>query len=400
MNIALYHPWVYLKGGAERTILELMRRSDHHWTLYTNHYDPAGTFPEFRDHEVIELERVSVRRTMRHVGSACLRVMTQRLPVKHADALMISSEGLGNLAVLRPPGVRTFCFCHTPLKVVYDPFTRHRYFTQQQPGLAMRTALGLYTQVDRLGWRRYDRVFCNSGEVASRVLNAKLAPPDRVEVLYPGVDTARFTPTGPREPFFLVAGRIARTKHVDLGIDAFLQLKAACPQATPFRLLIAGMVDEKSRPYLEELHDRAEGRRDVEFILNPSDEVLLDLYHRCYATVFTALNEDWGLVTLEGMASAKPVVAVARGGPLESIVHGETGYLCPPEPAAFAAAMARLIEDPALARRLGLAGRERSLTFSWETFVNRIDTYVATAEAHAAAPAAEPPIDPVRGLLT
>jgi glycosyltransferase involved in cell wall biosynthesis len=400
VNVALYHPWVYLKGGAERTILELMSRSEHRWTLYTNHYDPEGTFPEFRDHHVVELERVSVRRTIRDVGSACLRVITQRLPVDDVDALMISSEGLGNLAVLRPPGVRTFCFCHTPLKVVYDPFTRQRYFTQQQPGMVMRTALACYVQVDRLGWRRYERVFCNSREVAGRVLNAKLVPEEKVEVLYPGVDTARFLPAGPQEPIFLIAGRIARTKHVDLGIDAFLQLKAASPRAAHFRLLIAGMVDEKSQSYLTELRARAAGRSDVEFILNPTDEALLNLYGRCYATVFTALNEDWGLVTLEGMASAKPVIAVARGGPLESIVHGETGFLCPPEPEAFAGAMTTLVDDVDLARRLGLAGRERAASFSWETFVQRIDSYVATAEARATVPITEAPSDPLRGLLT
>ena len=97
MNVAAYYPWVYLKGGAERTLLELMRRSRHNWTLYTNRYEPDATFPEFRELPVVELERVSVRRTVKDVGRAAFTLLTQRLPFQGADALMVASEGLGNL---------------------------------------------------------------------------------------------------------------------------------------------------------------------------------------------------------------------------------------------------------------------------------------------------------------
>ncbi|MGH7861140.1 MAG: glycosyltransferase family 4 protein, partial [Candidatus Dormibacteraceae bacterium] len=181
MKIAVYHPWIYLKGGAERTLLELVCRSRHDWTLFTNHYEPENTFPEFRQLRVVELDRVSVKRNLFDVGLAALRVMAQKIPLDGMDALMVSSEGLGNLIPLRHRQIPVFCFCHTPLKVVYDPFTRARYFAQA-PGLLTRLAIGLYTRVDRLGWGRYDRVFCNSHEVASRVLNARLAPAERVEV--------------------------------------------------------------------------------------------------------------------------------------------------------------------------------------------------------------------------
>jgi alpha-1,3/alpha-1,6-mannosyltransferase len=100
------------------------------------------------------------------------------------------------------------------------------------------------------------------------------------------------------------------------------------------------------------------------------------LYRRCLATLFTALNEDWGIVVLEGMASGKPVIAVARGGPLESVLHEETGLLCPDEPGAFAGAMARLLVNPTLARQWGQRGRHHVSLFPWDSLVDPIDDYV------------------------
>ncbi len=375
MKVAVYHPWVYLKGGAERTILELAQRSRHDWTVYTNHFDREGTFPEFGDLPVVELGRVSVRRTVLHVGIAALRVLLDRIPLDGHSALMISSEGLGNLLALRALGLPVFCFCHTPLKIVYDPFTRARYLAER-PSILSRCAVQAYTAVDRLAWRNYERVFCNSHEVANRVRNAGLAPRDRLEVVHPGVDLDRFDPNGSSEPFFLLAGRIAKTKNVELGIDAFRRFKERTPGAAHFRLLIAGMVDAKSQPYYRALRARVGEADDITFVVGPSDAVLFDLYRRCYATLFTALNEDWGLVVLEAMASGKPVVSVGRGGPCESVVDGETGYLLPADPDAFASTMGRLVAQPQLVARLGAAGRRRASAFTWDVFVSRIDRYV------------------------
>lgn len=377
MNIAIYHPWVYLKGGAERTLLELMLRSRHHWTLYTNHYDPECTFPEFRDVDVVELDRVSIRRTLWHAGLAAARVLTQSIPLaEDTAALMISSEGIGNLAVLRRKRVPVFCFCHTPLKVLYDPFTRERFLNHQQPGMALRSGLSFYAWVDRWAWSRYEHIFCNSYEVACRVLTAGLAPDELVEVLHPGVDLARFDPHGPREPFFLLAGRIARTKNIELGIDAFLRLEEKHPEIRNFKLLIAGMVDEKSQAYLAEMRVRAGGNPRIEFLIDPSDTLLGELYRRCYATLCTSLNEDWGIVVLEGMASGKPVLAVDRGGPTESVLPGQTGFLCSAEADSFAAAMGKLIRDPIVAAAMGVAARQHVAKFAWDGFVARMDQYV------------------------
>lgn len=375
MKLAIYYPWVYLKGGAERLLLELLQRSRHDWTLYTNRFDAQVTFPEFKNLPVVELGRVSINRNVKDVALSAITLLFQRLPFKDADALMVCMESLGNIITLRARHVPTFCVCLTPLRVAFDPRT-HERFLASNPSFLTRLGVAAFARADRLAWRYYERVFCISEEVAARVRNARLVNEDRIEVLHPGVDLDHFAPGDSSDPFFLLPGRIMWTKNIELGIEAFKLLKARAHTPERFRLVVTGILDRKSQPYLETLRAMASAVSGVDFIPNPSDEVYKRLYQRCYGVLFTAFNEDWGLVPLEGMACAKPVIAVAQGGPLETVVHGETGFLCPPEPQAFARAMQELVEKPEMVQDMGVAGRARAAEFSWESFVTRIDDYV------------------------
>jgi hypothetical protein len=117
VNVALYYPCIYLKGGAERAIAETIARSRHDWTIYTNHFDAQSTFPEFRDFNVVMLEEVPVRRDIAAVARAGIRVALQRIDFGRHDHAVVFSEGLGNL-MARRFGVPTTCVCLTPLKVV------------------------------------------------------------------------------------------------------------------------------------------------------------------------------------------------------------------------------------------------------------------------------------------
>lgn len=61
MKIALYYPWISLKSGVERTILEIIKNSKHQYTVYTNNFDPKNTFPEFNKVKVVQLKQIPLK---------------------------------------------------------------------------------------------------------------------------------------------------------------------------------------------------------------------------------------------------------------------------------------------------------------------------------------------------
>lgn len=374
-RIAVYYPWLYLTSGAERTILEIARRSRHRITIFTNEYQPGATFPELQQMDIRLLSRVPVERSLRSVASAATRLLSQELDLSEFDGLLVVCEGLGDLVALRQRRIPVFCLCLTPLRIAFDPVYRKNYLASRNAlhRLVVRAGTVLYRGVDRIAWRRYRRIFAISEEVKTRILAGRLAPADRMRTLHPGVELSAFTPSPPTERVFFVPGRIMWTKNLELAIQAFQLFKETAPEPSTWKLVIAGIVDRKSRPYLDRLRSLASGDPSVEFRVHPSDEEMRALYAACFATLFTAFNEDWGLVLIEAMASGKPAVAVNRGGPTEIVRHEHDGLLSEPEPAAFAAAMGRLAWESGLYERLSANAPSSAARFGWDPFVDELD---------------------------
>lgn len=376
MKVALYYPWVYLKSGAERSILELTRRSRHDITIFTNHYDSIQTYPEFADHKIVELPCVPVERSFFRVMQSGLRIATQRLDLSGYDTLLVVCEGLGDMIVLRNHDKPVSCLCLTPMRPVFDEAYQRIYL--QGKGLMARLKLSLfgavYRQIDRFAWQYYRKVLCISREISRRVLIGKLAPEEKLGYAFPGIDYAKLCPTGRMEKYFLLPGRIMWTKNIELGIESFLKFRHAFPEGSEFKLIVAGLVDKKSLPYFESLQKLAGDSNGIEFVQHPDDQRLYDLYDRAYAVLFTPFNEDWGIVPLEAMAYAKPVIAVKRGGAKETVIHGENGLLAEPLPEDFAQCMAILAASSDEARRMGENGRNYVKRFDWQHFVAAVDT--------------------------
>jgi glycosyltransferase involved in cell wall biosynthesis len=377
-RVALYYPWIHLRSGVERCILELVRRSRHEYTVYASHVDYDGTFPEFRDlKRLVALHPVSVERSLGRAFHAAATIAAEKLDPSAFDALLVSSEGLGDFITLRNHAKPVLCYCHTLARPVYDPVYR-RILLEQRPGYRLPLALfrRLYHPANRRAWRHYRHVFANGSEVRRQIVSAGLSAADRVEVVHPGVDEARLHPSTASEPYFLFLSRVKWTKNVELAIRAFLEFRRMRPSADGWRLIVAGDVDRLDGAYLRSLRDLAGPDPAIEFRLDPAAAEIDRLYHRCYALVFPSLSEPWGMVPVEAMASAKPVLAVNHAGPTETVQDGVTGFLLEPRPEAFAERMAWLVEHPEDARRMGAAAAAIAQRYTWSAFVTRLDEYV------------------------
>jgi alpha-1,3/alpha-1,6-mannosyltransferase len=213
-------------------------------------------------------------------------------------------------------------------------------------------------------------------------------------VLYPGIDCARYD-AGPvasshavddaRETVLLSVNRYDPSKNLPLAIEALARLRERVPSEVfgAVRLVMAGGYDERRREQRDTLHGLERMARDrgvaehVVFLRSFSEAERLALLGRCRCVVYTPTDEHFGFVPLEAMAARRPVVAVASGGPLETIVHARTGLLCAPAPEAFADALARIVMHPEDARRMGEAGRRHvAENFSLAAFGARLEAIV------------------------
>jgi glycosyltransferase involved in cell wall biosynthesis len=192
---------------------------------------------------------------------------------------------------------------------------------------------------------------------------------------YPGVDPDVFRPgDGDRERFVLSVGEVLPTKGFDWAVRAI----AALPKPRPPLVVVSNRVYEPERRYLAEVA-RVHG---VDLLIRERvpDAELRRLYQTASVLLYTPHREPFGLAAIEAMASATPVVAVREAGPAETVLDGTTGFLCERDPAVLAEAVSKVIDDEALRRRMGNAGRDHVLRhFTWDQSVEQLQGMLLNA---------------------
>ncbi|KAJ3007542.1 Alpha-1,3-mannosyltransferase-like protein [Thoreauomyces humboldtii] len=230
------------------------------------------------------------------------------------------------------------------------------------------------------------------------------------KVLYPGIHLASYekkiSSTDPElnalvsdQNIILSINRFERKKNIELAIRAFHALlqRGALPLSGA-RLVVAGGYDPRVLEnvlYLEDLKKLAECLSLKHHVFSPSTAVppsasilFLPSFTESQRThllttslclLYTPTNEHFGIVPVEAMYAGLPVVAVASGGPTETILDGITGYLCADTPAAFADAMDKILSLGTQGRTaMGRHGRQRvEEEFSLDAFVTHLEDIVA-----------------------
>jgi alpha-1,3/alpha-1,6-mannosyltransferase len=174
-------------------------------------------------------------------------------------------------------------------------------------------------------------------------------------------------------------------KNLNLAIESLRVLKGTVPAETfkQMRLIFAGACDERlpenreTLKHLKELAATFDLQEHVIFLCSLTTAEINWLLNHCICLVYTSINEHFGIGVVEAMAAGCAVVAVNRGGPVETVENGVTGILCDPAPAAFADAIARIAADPAAVERMGREGRQRvAAKFSRAAFGDRLNNII------------------------
>ncbi|MBN1886767.1 MAG: glycosyltransferase family 4 protein [Thermoflexales bacterium] len=236
-------------------------------------------------------------------------------------------------------------------------------------------------------------VLCVNSFMRDRFVAGLDYPPERVHVVYNGVEPSRFQATfdvgeiraawhaSPNDIVILYAGAIVPVKGLLYLVRA---LRVLFPAYSNVRLVIVGSTriwqqntahEGRSASYDTVLEDEARGL-PVCFAGEAPFAQMPAIYSACDIFVLpSVIDEGLPLSVIEAMAAGKPVVGSAVGGISEAVVQGETGFLVPPgEPEALAAALKRLVEDRTLATRFGCTGRERVHSlFAWSQIEKQVD---------------------------
>ena len=244
--------------------------------------------------------------------------------------------------------------------------------------------------VERTALEMADAVVAVSEGTKSDILQHFNVSPEKIHVIYNGIDTEEYKPVDPTpalkkyglpedRPFVLFVGRITRQKGIVHLVEAIKHMHEGYDV-----VLCAGAPDTKEIAAEMEaaVAEASEGRGGIHWIQKMVDKTdVIQLYSGAAVFCCPSIYEPFGIINLEAMACETPVVGSMVGGIPEVVVHDETGFLVPVaqqrespfaplHPADYAKDLAhainRLMADPDKRERFAKAGRERAVEqFSW-----------------------------------
>ncbi len=256
-----------------------------------------------------------------------------------------------------------------PLLVANQVVTIHDTNTVEHPEWYRPGVAGWYRLLLPLLARRVRKVLTVSYYSRQKLIEMFRLAPERVAVIYPGVDPAQFHPVsnneragyqdrvGLSQPYLLFLGSLAGGKNLARLVQAWQQVAAAFPEV---ELVIAGRQGPLFRNGLRGLQASR-----LKLLGPVAEGDLASLYSGARAFVLPSPWEGFGLTALEAMACGTPVIAADRGALPE--VVGEAGVLVNAlEIEPMADAICQVLSDRHLRLELSRRGLERAVSFSWE----------------------------------
>lgn len=313
LKVAIVHYWFVAERGGEKVVRALCDLYPQA-VLFAHVADRALCARLFPGHEVRTsfISRLPFARRLYQSYLPLMPLALEMLDLQDFD-LVLSSESGPAKGVIPSPGATHVCYCHSPMRYLWDQFHSYR----RTAGLVARTAMPLLAHGlrhwDAVSANRVDAFVANSTFVAQRIRkyyrrDAVVAAPP-VDIDFFRRDRREADPS--LSDAFLWVGQLIPYKRPDLAVHA--------AAATGARLIMIGE-GELSRTLATETG------KNVEFWGRADGETLARAYRSCRALIFPG-EEDFGIVPVEALASGLPVIALGRGGALDTVRDGESGIL-------------------------------------------------------------------------
>jgi glycosyltransferase involved in cell wall biosynthesis len=303
MKVAIVHYWLLNQRGGE-AVLEALCRLLPGADLFTLFYDPAQVSPAIRAQRIQASFLNPLRRWYRSL-LPLMPLALEQFDLSGYD-LVISSESGPAKGVLVPSGARHVCYCHSPMRYLWDLYPAYlREWTPAWKRPLMAPIANYLRLWDYATAQRVDEFVANSGNTERRIWRCYRR---ESQVIHPPVAVESFFHK-PAEDYFLIVSELVPYKRIDAAVRVFAQ--------NGRRLRIVGAGPEYGN--LKRL-----ARANVEFCGKVAGAELRELYARCRAFLMPG-EEDFGITAVEALASGKPVIALGRGGVLESVPRDPLG---------------------------------------------------------------------------
>lgn len=373
MKIALVHDFLREYGGAER-VVETLHEMWSEAPIYTSFVDWGNLGDQgyrFKNWD-IRTSWVQHHWFIKKFISP-LRFLAPKIwesfDLSGYDVVISSSGWFMCRGVRVPKPVVHVCYIHHPPRNLYG-YATGSDLQKYWPVRVYATIVNFFLRhYDFETAQKVDYFIANSKETARRV---KKFYRRESTVIYPPIDIEdKGQETRNKKQaknYYLSVGRLTYSKRVDLAIGTCNKLKL------PLKIVGTGK---------EEAYLRLIAGPTVEFMGSVSDEELAGLYAGAKALIFCALDEDFGMVPVEAMAHGTPVIGLAQGGVLETVIDGKTGVLFDkPEVEELVGALGRFGKlglakpDPASREKLRENCRKQAEKFGKERFKRQLRKFI------------------------
>jgi glycosyltransferase involved in cell wall biosynthesis len=322
LKVALVHDYLREYGGAER-VVEALHEIFPDAPLYVSFVDSSVTgihWHKFEDWTIYQswLTKIPFYKKL----FSPLRVFAPQyfsaMDLSDYDVVISSTNAYFSKAVSHGEALH-ISYCHTPARSLYGYTTMTNW--KSKPVIRFfGTLINHYLRIIdvKIAEENVDFFIANSQETKRRI--KKFYRLDST-VIYPPIEIkkgrnfSKIAKLPDKNGYFLVVGRLAVSKHVDLAIKAASKLG--------FNLKVVGT--GKGLSFLQEMAGDSLNK-NIEFLGAVSDDDLFDLYENSVALLYPAEDEDFGMVPIEAMGHGIPVVAHRSGGPLETVKEGKNGF--------------------------------------------------------------------------